>query len=73
MGMNRSVLERMQNKYNDLAYDGNIGGEGSHFDLFSPMIRDMKMIGEDIAFTIRMREAGIPLWVDEGIKVMRVV
>jgi hypothetical protein len=37
------------------------------------MIENKTSVGEDIAFTIRAVRAGKEIWVDEGIKVKRII
>lgn len=71
MGMRRDVLEAMREGYQNLAYKNEKSGN-IDIGLFESMIEDGKYIGEDLAFTKRLVRLGIPLWVDEAIKVMRI-
>lgn len=69
MGINRGVLESMCTAYPELEYEFN---GVKHFDLFDTMIENKRFIGEDTAFSLRMIRAGNDIWIDEGIRVMRV-
>jgi len=71
MGMRRDVLEAMREGYQDLAYK-NARSEQIDIGLFNSYIENGTYIGEDLAFTKRLVKLGIPLWVDEAIKVMRI-
>jgi len=69
-GMRRELLETLCTVYSDRQYYDQ--QEQMRYDLFAPIITGAKALaGEDISFTLRAREAGYELWVDEGIKTQR--
>ena len=71
LGVRRDVLEKMKEAYmQELSYKNEKSGN-IDVGLFEPMIENKKYIGEDLAFTKRLTRIGIPLWVDEAIKVVR--
>ena len=70
MGLNRRVLEGMKKLHPELAYENDTG---SHHNLFDTMIENKRFIGEDTAFSLRLIRAGYDVWVDEGIRVQRLV
>ncbi len=68
-GIRESVLRKLRRKA--VPYKDKNGDR--HYDVFSHMIVDEEYIGEDISFTKRLVQAGFGLYVDEGIKVQRII
>ena len=70
MGIKRKALQKIWDAYPDLEYEVE---EGTRYGVCHPMIENKLPVGEDIAFTLRAVRAGVDIWVDNGIKVKRII
>lgn len=71
MMIRRGVLERMRDSYPQLAYTDERADPcepyRQHFGWFSCPIRGGRRFGEDYEFCARLREMGVPLWIEPDI------